>query len=160
MKVANIEPGQHLDAALRYAYGAPGYAPTAVLFEAVRQRQIALTILFCNKLAWSPRALPNAGPRVVLIADDAGNSRDPGEWRSSMSVIAWSRAAVVHGTGGKAEHYAAAVEMAKATGRVVMVETDSAHAAGWQEAIAPRGITCLAFIPPPGCVHPAPVTTR
>jgi hypothetical protein len=155
MKFVNVEPGRRLDQALAWTYSRPGYAPTCVLFRAVQARRIGLTIVFSRRFAWTPRLLPSDGPRVLLLADDLGDSRDPDEWRCAISAIAWARAAIVHGTGGKVEHYRETVRAAETLGRCLMVETDSARAPAWAAAIHPREIPGLVFIPPPGGVHPA-----
>jgi hypothetical protein len=149
-----IEPGRSLDQALAWAYSQPGCEPVSVLFKAVQAHRIGLTIIFSRRFPWTPRLLSSNGPRVVLIADDAGNSRDPDEWRCAISAIAWARAALVHGTGGKVEHYREAVAAAEVKGRCLLVETDSAHVASWMAAIQPRKIPALMFIPHPGGSHP------
>ena len=88
----------------------------------------------------SPHDLRTKLPTVVLIGDDHGDSRDPSAWRCSISAISWARAAIVHGTGAMAWHYAEAVRAAELTGRCLFVETDSDHVAAWLSAIAPRQI--------------------
>jgi hypothetical protein len=157
MKFMNVEPGRPLDQALAWTSSRPGCAPTAVLFGAVQARKIGLTIVFSRRFAWSPRLLPSTGPRVVLISDDLGDSRDPDEWRCAISATAWARASIIHGTGGKVEHYREAVRAAEVMGRCLMIETDSAHAPAWAGAIHTREIPALLFIPPPGGVHPVAV---
>jgi hypothetical protein len=154
MKFVNVEPGRRLDQALAWAYSRPGYEPTGVLFQAVQARKIGLTIVFSRRFAWSPRLLPSTGPRVVLIADDLGDSRDPDEWRCAISATAWARASIIHGTGGKVEHYREAVRAAELTNRCLMIETNSARAPAWVAAIHDRDIPGLVFIPPRGGVHP------
>jgi hypothetical protein len=157
IQLVDVEPGRRLDHALAWTYSRPGYAPTCVLFQAVQARRIGLTIIYSRRFAWTPRMLPSAGPRVVLLADDLGDSRDPDEWRSAVSAIAWARAAVIHGTGGRVEHYAEAVRAAETLGRCLMIETNSARAPAWAAAIHPREIPGLLIIPPRGGVHPVAV---
>jgi hypothetical protein len=115
---------------------------------------ISLTAVMHRREPWSPRSLKSSLPTVVIIGDDRGDSCDPDEWRCSISAIAWARAAIVHGTGAQAWHYAEAVRAAEMKGRCLFVETDSAHAPAWTAAIRPRGIPGLTFTPPNGEVHP------
>jgi hypothetical protein len=156
MKCVSIKPGRRLDQALAWAYSKRGFEPTGVLFHAVQARRIGLTVIFSRRFPWTPRLLPSAKPRVVLIADDAGDSRDPDEWRCAISAIAWARVAIVHGTGGKVQHYRKAVRAAELTNRCLMVETDSSGAPAWVATIHDREIPGLVCIPPLGGVHPTP----
>jgi hypothetical protein len=92
---------------------------------------------------------------VAMIGDDADDSRDPAEWRRSLSAIAWSRAVIVHGTGAETWYYGEATRAAEVTGRCLFVETDSNHAPAWIEAAIPRQVPLLTIIRPEGRVHPA-----
>jgi hypothetical protein len=154
MKCLNVEPGTRLDQAIAEVYARPGFETSAVLFHAVQARRIGLTIIFARRFPWTPRMLPATGPRIVLIADDSGDSRDPDEWRCAISATAWAKSAIIHGTGAKPEHYHEAVTAAEVTKRCLLVETNSARAAAWVAAIEPREIPGLVFVPPRGGVHP------
>jgi hypothetical protein len=134
-----------------------GYEPISVLLQAVAERRIGLTILLDHRAVRTPRDITSKIPRVVLISDDTESSRGPDEWRCSISSIAWSRTAIVHGTGALVSHYQTAVISAEATGRLLFVETNSFHAPAWAAAIAPRQAPCLVIVPPAGGVHPAEV---
>jgi hypothetical protein len=154
ISVADITRGPRLTSALEWASSRPDGAAFGEMLHAVDAGRIALTVIINRRAVWTPRALKSSLPTIVLIGDDHGDSRDPDEWRCSMSVIAWSRCAIVHGTGATAAHYAEAVRAAEVTGRCLFIETDSAHASAWAAAIMPRGIPCLSIIPPGGGVHP------
>jgi hypothetical protein len=153
--VLDITPGQSLDNAVAWMASRPAFAPISVFFRAVAVRRIGLTIIFDHRAAWTPRAITSEIPRIVLILDDYGQSRDPAEWRCGISAIAWARTAVIHGAGGLVEHYRTAVLSAAVTGRCLFVETDSACAPAWAAAIEPRQIPCLVIVPPSGGLHPA-----
>lgn len=148
--------GPRLTQAIAWASSRPDGAGFAELLRAVDAGRIALTAILNRRANWTPRMLQSRLPTVVLVGDDHGDSRDPAEWRCSMSIIAWARACVVHGSGAEAWQYASAVVMAELTGRCLFVETDSAHAPAWAAAIKPRRIPGLAIIPPGGGVHPIP----
>lgn len=149
--VLDFAPGPGLDKAL----AGSGDAPISVFFRAVADRRIGLTSVIDHRFAWTPRLIKSNLPLIVLISDDFGQSRDPAEWRCAISAIAWSRAAVVHGTGAQVEHCRTTLFAAELTGRCLFIETDSAHAPAWAAAIQPREIPCLLLRPPNGGVHPA-----
>jgi hypothetical protein len=152
--VATITRGPQLTSALRWSENRPGYAAFGELLLAVDAGRIALTVLMNRRVSWTPRSLKSSLPTIVLVGDDHGDSRDPDEWRCSMSVIAWARSAIVHGTGAQVWHYKEAIRAAELTGRCLFIETDSRHAPAWAAAIMPRRIPCLSVIPPAGGVHP------
>lgn len=144
----------NLGDAIRWAGHRPGGEGFAELLRATAAGRIAFTAVLHRKAKWSPHDLRTKLPTVVLIGDDHGDSRDPSAWRCSISAISWARAAIVHGTGAMAWHYAEAVRAAELTGRCLFVETDSDHVAAWLSAISPRQIPGLSLIPPAGQRHP------
>lgn len=155
MTVLNFMPGARLDQAIASTATRPDAVGFAELLLATAARRIALTAIIGRRTAWTPRALKTALPTVVTIGDDAGDSRDPDEWRCAISAIAWTRAAIVHGTGAEAWHYREAIRAAELKGRCLLIETDSAHVAAWLAALQPRQIPVLSIIPPPGTgAHP------
>lgn len=95
-------------------------------------------------------------PVLVLIGDDDHASTGPDGWRCARRLAPWTRAAVVHGTGGEAAHYAVAVGFAIGHGRLVMVETDSTHLSTWTALFANR-VPVLTIRPPDAGPHPASV---
>jgi hypothetical protein len=155
MPVLDVIPGRQLDNALAEVAGRDGFEPVSVFFRAVAERRIGLTIVFDHRFTWTPRLIKSKLPRIVVISDDFGESRDPAEWRCAVSAIAWSRTAVVHGTGAQVEHYKTALLAAELLGRCLFIETDSDHAPAWAAAIQPREVPCLLLRPPNGGVHPA-----
>ena len=58
-------------------------------------------------------------------------------------------------TGAEPEQYEMAVIAAEAVGRVLFVETNSKQAPAWVDAVMPRGVPTVGFIPPNGGVHPS-----
>jgi hypothetical protein len=95
-------------------------------------------------------------PTVVLVGDDpypAGDSLGPDAWRCTPQLRAWCRAAIIHGTGARADHYAPAAGAALRIQRVAFIECDSLRVRAWQTAIhCPKMLT---FLPPVGKVHPS-----
>jgi hypothetical protein len=70
-------------------------------------------------------------PAVMLLADDDYASTGPDGFAVTDRALQWARLAVIHGTGGTPEQYAELVEAAGLARRLVLVETDSAHAGEW-----------------------------
>jgi hypothetical protein len=140
--------------AIRWSSSQPGGDGFTGLLKATASGRIAFNVILNRKARWSPHDLKSKRPTVVLIGDDRGASRDPGDWRCSMSAIAWARSAIVHGCGAERWHYEEAIKAAEFTGRCLFVETDSDHVAPWLAAITPRCIPGLSIIPRPGQRHP------
>jgi len=96
-------------------------------------------------------------PAVLIVSDDDDHTRlGPDGWACAARVMRWGGAALIHGSGGQAEHYAMAVQGALTARRLVLVETSSWRVDAWAEA-------ALRFMPPhrvlqirprPGEVHP------
>jgi hypothetical protein len=74
--------------------------------------------------------------------------------RSVASGIG-ARGAMVHATGADVPTYRLAIGMALVHRRFLLIETDSAHAHDWGEALHKRRIPALGLVPPDG-VHPLP----
>jgi len=153
--IFTFEPGRRLNEAIARTADRPDGAGFNEFLHAVADRQVSVTAIMHPRARWTPRDLRSPLPTIVLIGDDAGDSRDPAEWRCAMSAIAWAHCAIIHGTGAQATHYREAIRGAQRLGRCLFVETDSDHVPAWIAAILPRGIPTLRFIPPPGRVHPA-----
>jgi hypothetical protein len=152
--VIDFTPCRRLDIAIARCATDPDAQGFLELLRAVRAGRISLTAILNRRAVWTPRSIKSRLPVVILISDDNGDSRDPCEWRCSISAIAWSKCALIHGTGGERWHYAEAIKAAQLTGRCLLVETDSSHVAAWSASIAPRQIPMLHIIPPAGCHHP------
>jgi hypothetical protein len=148
------ETDRSLDHCIRFAASRSDSCGFYELLTATKAGRIGFTAILNRRAVWTPRSLRSSLPTIVLISDDAGDSRDPDQWRCSMSVIAWARCAIIHGCGAEAWHYQAAISAAEDMSRVLFVETDSAHAAAWGAAIAPREIPVLSVLVAPGKVHP------
>src|ERR1700744_2540287 len=116
-KTLDITPGQRLEEAIAWAADRPDHGPINVPRCAVAERRIGLTTIFDHRATWTPRAIASNIPRIVLISDDCGESRDPSEWRCAISVMAWSKTSVVHDTGAQGGNSRTALFAAEITGR-------------------------------------------
>ena len=91
------------------------------------------------QVPWPTRHLRESKkPTVVIVGDDTGNpggQGGPSVWRCTPKAAAWAAGAIIHGAGGQPEHYAEAVLGATLLKRVILVETTSAHALAWRDAI-------------------------
>jgi hypothetical protein len=108
---------------------------------------IDLVAIADPKTPWPRQMRHTAAPTVCLIGDDPGTPGGmggPDAWRCARKLGAWARAVIVHGAGGEAAHYQAAVDAALLVNRVVFIETTSAHAKAWAERIGcPRTLLIL-----------------
>ncbi len=152
--VVDFTKHPNLGASLQWASGRPDGAGFTELLRATDAGRIALVAVLNRRAVWTPRDLKSSLPTIVLIGDDAGDSRDPSEWRSAISAIAWARCAIVHGTGAQQWHYLEAIAGAEMKRRCLFIETNSAHVGAWMAALAPRQIQVLSIIPPGGQTHP------
>jgi hypothetical protein len=94
-------------------------------------------------------------PALVLLGDDDFGPTGPGGWRQASRLMRWARRIVVHAAGGDADQYEGFVQSARAIGRLLLVETDAAHAQEWmQVALAHGAHGRLCVILPRQGVHP------
>lgn len=85
-------------------------------------------------------------PLVCIISDDDYQSTGPAGFPAARKLRSWARRAVVHAAAGETFHYAAIVAMALLFGRVLVVETDTAHASLWQHYLGNGkrlGLLCI-----------------
>lgn len=97
-------------------------------------------------------------PAAALIGDDDHASPDgPDTWPIAWRMFRWARFVLIHGGGGRPEHYERAVQLAEASGRLVMVECSSANVEAWRGAAARWAVNAQGEImrPPPGSPHPS-----
>lgn len=94
-------------------------------------------------------------PLVVIVGDDDYQTTGPDGWACAAKLRTWAAFAVVHGTGGKSEHYEMAADMAVQTRRLLLVETTSAAAQDWAAFLHERSpkLPFLGILPPDGA-HP------
>jgi len=94
-------------------------------------------------------------PLVVIVGDDDYKPAGPGTWACADKLRAWAAFAVLHGTGGKPEHYAMAAEMAMQVRRLLLIETTSAAAQDWAAFLHERSpkLPFMGVLPPDG-LHP------
>jgi hypothetical protein len=92
-------------------------------------------VAMCATTAALPRQIKHSRrPTVVLVGDDPGTMDGiggPDAWRCTSKLARWVHGVLIHAAGGEPEHYAEAVRMARAMGRVAFIETTSLHAPAW-----------------------------
>ena len=93
-------------------------------------------------------------PCCVLIGDDDYASTGPDGWACAHRLPWWAKAAIVHGTGGRPEHHAAVVQFTLGYGRLVLIETDSAHMVAWRAPFVSSRVPVLMIQPPDDGPHP------
>lgn len=96
-------------------------------------------------------------PLVVILAGDGPEPAGPGDFPQALRLFRWARFVIVHGTGGQAFHYQAAVEAARLTGRVVIAETGNDYLKDWcafRIVNAPRTPGLIITTPPGQPPHP------
>jgi hypothetical protein len=118
------------------------------LLRAVRDGSINL--IEVSREAPAPIRVMEQSPRPVLlvIGDDDYASTGPCGWAAWQRVSYWARA-----TGADVASYQMAIGMALLRPRFVLIETDSAHAHEWGEALQRRRIPALGLLPLEG-IHP------
>jgi len=129
------------------------------LLQAARQGLIALRFVAPGARvpvrAFDPTASPL--PAVaVLCADDRSGRCRPSDFPQAARWLRWARAFMLHGTGGREEHYAEAVAAALHVRRVLVVDLPSRVVPEWLELarrVAPKA-DGLILLPPPNAVHP------
>lgn len=71
-------------------------------------------------------------PSVLLVADDDHDAMPgPAAWADAGRMMRWTRKVLIHGTGGKSEHYQLAIDQARSVGRLLLIETCSSQIAPW-----------------------------
>ena len=94
-------------------------------------------------------------PLAVILGDDDYATTGPSGWGCAVKLRTWAAAAIIHGTGGRPEHYALAAEMAVQSRRLLLIETSSASAQDWAAFLSKRSpkLPLLGVLPPDGA-HP------
>ncbi len=94
-------------------------------------------------------------PLVVIVGDDDYATTGPGGWACADKLRTWATFAVVHGAGGKPEHYEMAAEMAVQVRRLLLIETSSEAAQDWAAYLFERSpkLPFMGVLPPDG-PHP------
>jgi hypothetical protein len=117
----------------------------------------ALIWITAQTAAWPQQQIARAGTRpvLVIIAADMGEDRDPDphQWRCGPELRSWTRAAIVHASGGAPQHYRSACAMAEQVGRCAIIECTPRTASAWVRLVAcPRTL----LIYPNDGQHPVP----
>ena len=118
-------------------------------------RDGVINVALVDRLAEVPiKALEQAvRPVVVVLGDDDYHSTGPAGWLSWRRLKYWARTALVHATGADAQSYSLAVAMALLVPKVLLIETDTAHARAWADALYKQRIKAIGLVPPSGA-HP------
>ena len=94
-------------------------------------------------------------PLVVIVGDDDYQPAGPDTWACAAKLRAWAAFAIIHGTGGRPEHYEMAANAAVEVRRLLLIETTSAAAQTWAGFLFERTpkLSVLGILPPDGA-HP------
>jgi hypothetical protein len=60
-------------------------------------------------------------------------SNGAGDFPDADRLMKWARRVMIHAMGGEAAHYQLAVDAARNHGRVLLIETRTAHEVAWEE---------------------------
>lgn len=99
-------------------------------------------------------------PVLLLVGDDDYASTGPAGWATTRRLSYWAKGAMVNATGADVPSYRAAISMALTYRRFVLIETDTAHAEEWANALVARRIQCIGLLPGDGVAHPLPLDRR
>jgi hypothetical protein len=106
----------------------------------------------------SMRQLKSTGrPALAILGDDDYASTGPAAWPDAVRLLRWARFVILHGAGGEAAHYAAAVIAAQEHHRALLIETDTAHLEAWRalsSRIRPNGLGLIIVTRPDAPPHP------
>ena len=94
-------------------------------------------------------------PVIVLVGDDDHLAGGPATWACAAKLRQWAGFAMVHGTGAKPEHYAAAAMLTRVHRRLLLIETSSVAAQHWAAFLRERNpaLPFMGLLPPDGA-HP------
>ena len=137
-----------------------GEAFRVSLLRGVRDDEIALAVLGTGQSPPVTEMERTGRPSLIVLTDDDDTTRlGPDGWPRATRALRWARSVMIHGSGGKPEHYELAVQGTKGGGRLLLIETSSAHVLPWLRAVTrflpPARVLVIA--PPGGEVHPVPV---
>jgi len=101
------------------------------------------------------RMAQHGRPVVVLVGDDDYVPGGPATWACAAKLRQWAGFAMVHGTGAKPEHYAAAAMLTRVHRRLLLIETSSVDAQAWAGFLRERSpvLPFMGLLPPDGA-HP------
>lgn len=94
-------------------------------------------------------------PVILILGDDDYQCPGPATWACAAKARQWAAAAVIHGTGGRPQHYEMAAVTALQVRRLLLIETTSTAAQDWAAFLAERtpALPFMGFLPPSGA-HP------
>ena len=98
------------------------------------------------------------GPQLISIGDDGDLPTGPDGWPQAKRLLKWARRVIVHAGPGRVEEYQDAVIETVLVGRVLLIETGTAHAEAWRVlAVAARPDHSVHVLLPAHGPHPAPI---
>jgi hypothetical protein len=150
--VTQIGTPDQIDRLIAHA-SALGLRGRVELLRAVRDGAINLVEIGRQSAAPVRTLEQSPRPVVMVLGDDDYASTGPAGWTAWQRLSYWARCAMVHATGADAASYRLAVGMALIQRRMLLIETDSAHAHDWGAALHKRNIPALGLLPLDG-VHP------
>ena len=134
MSAVTLDRPEQIDRLIAHLI-ANGVAHQAELYRAVRQGRLGVVQL--DRHAAAPMGMLKRAkvPCIVLIGDDDYQSCGSTGWASIPRLLRWASGAMIHGTGGDVSSYQAAITMALACRKFLLIETDSAHLQEWGDAL-------------------------
>ncbi len=131
-------------------------AAQAPLYAAAAAGRIALICITAPGTPWPAETIARLSrPAVVLLGGDPGYGEPtfgPGRWRCARKLKGWAAAAIVHGSGGKPEHYRGALATVELVRCLALIETTSSLVDAWGMFLAP--LPRVGYRPAGEGVHP------
>lgn len=131
---------------------AGGQAAEAIPLYRAALAGLRLVRVIARDQAFPSRLLTGERPTLVTIGDDDFRASGPAGWSCTRRAMKWPAATIIYAGAGQAEIYAHAVEVARQTGRLLLIETTAEHVLGWYELVPhsmPTLVVSPAFAPGP-----------
>jgi hypothetical protein len=127
------------------------------LFMAAAQKMLGLMCLTAGGRV-PKRFLDPArrAPLVITLDDDGWNCVGPTGFQQAARLMKWAGYVMLHGTGGKPEHYVIAVQSALLYRRLLLVECRGDNLPAWidlKKRIAPKTPGLILSTPPGAPPH-------
>ena len=130
------------------------------LLRAVRRGEINLIEVDRQGVPPSRFLKRSHRPVIAIVGDDDYAATGPTGWVATRRLLSWARSALIHATGADERSYQMAIDQALGCHQFVLVETDTAHAREWGEALLARRVPCIALVPRDGGQHPLPLDRK
>lgn len=89
-------------------------------------------------------------PTIVVLGDDDYQSTGPFGWPGWRRLKYWPRMGLIHATGADARSYQLAITIALVQMKLVLIETDTAHAQVWADALFKQRVRAVGLLPRDG----------